>query len=423
LCTKKLSTKDGTNHFRNSHQEQNKVPTFKTPIIAILLGGLALTGCQSGSGSATAGKGEAAAVVNGTKISVAEVDRVTAEQAQGQQAQLSQLELASARLQVLESLIQDEIMFQRAKKDNLMPTEDEITSAIQKNKSDSGMTEDAFQKRLKETNQNEQEFREDVRKQLAVKKLQDKLNNQIKVTDREVEDYFKSNPPVAEAGIALSQIVIDAADNGARNDAKTDAEAKTKIEDVYGQLKRGGDFATVARGQSEDESAQRGGDIGFIPAAQMVKTFGQQLAQSIAQMSEGQITPPLLVGQGRYIILKMTGKRTEDRKMTLEESSAQIRNAIVQQRSSLLSSALMASARNEAKVENYLIKLVIDNPNSLGVLRPVAPASAASPQASGSPAATSSPAAATKAPATAPAASAATTPPTAAATPAASPKK
>lgn len=379
------------------------MPTFKTPIIAILLGGLALTACQSGSGSsATAGKGEAAAIVNGTKISVAEVDRVTTEQAQGQQAQLSQLELASARLQVLESLIQDEIMFQRAKKDNLMPTEDEITSFIQASKSESGMTEDAFQKRLKETNQSEQDFREDIRKRLAVKKLQEKLNNQIKVTDREVEDYFKSNPPVAEAGIALSQIVIDAADNGARNDAKTDAEAKTKIEEVYGQLKRGGDFATVARAQSEDESALRGGDIGFIPAAQMVKTFGQQLAQSIAQMSEGQITPPLLVGPGRYIILKMTGKRTENRKMTLEESSAQIRNAIVQQRSSLLVSALMASSRNEAKVENYLIKAVIDNPNGLGVLRPVAPASAASPQASGSPAAATSPAAISKVPTAAP---------------------
>ncbi len=400
------------------------MPTFKTPIIAILLGGLAFTGCQSSSGSgATAGKGEAAAVVNGTKISVAEVDRVTAQQAQGQQAQLSQLELASARLQVLESLIQDEIMFQRAKKDNLMPTEDEISSAIQKSKSDSNMTEDAFQKRLKETNQSEPEFREDIRKQLAVGKLEDRLNNQIKVTDREVEDSFKSNPPIAEAGIALSQIVIDAADNGARNDAKTEAEAKTKIEEVAGQLRRGGDFATIARAQSEDESAMRGGDIGFIPAAQMVKTFGQQLAQNIAQMSEGQFTPPLAVGEGRFIILKMTGKRTENRKMTLEESSPQIRTAIVQQRFSLLRAALMASARNEAKVENYLIKAVIDNPNGLGVLRPVAPASAASPQASGSPAAATSPTAATKAPVATPAASAATTPPTAAATPAASPKK
>ena len=374
------------------------MPTFKTPIIAILLGGLALTACQSGSGSgATAGKGEAAAIVNGTKISVAEVDRVTAEQAQGQQAQLSQLELASARLQVLESLIQDEIMFQRAKKDNLMPTEDEITSFIQASKSESGMTEDAFQKRLKETNQSEQDFREDIRKRLAVKKLQEKLNNQIKVTDREVEDYFKSNPPIAEAGIALSQIIIDPADNGARNDAKTEAEAKTKIEEVYGQLKRGGDFATIARGQSEDESALRGGDMGFISAQKIPQMFGP-LAQSIVQMSEGQYTPPFRDGTGRFLILKMTGKRTENRKMTLEESSAQIRNAIVQQRSSLLVSSLMASSRNEAKVENYLIKAVIDNPNGLGVLRPVAPASAASPQASGSPAAATSPTA-SKAPA------------------------
>ena len=121
-------------------------------------------------------------------------------------------------------------------------------------------------------------------------------------------------------------------------------------------------------------------------------------------MSEGQFTPPLPVGQGRFIILKMTGKRTENRKMTLEESSAQIRNAIVQQRSSLLVSALMASSRNEAKVENYLIKAVIDNPNGLGVLRPVTPASAASPQASGSPAAATSPAATSKTLAASPAA-------------------
>ncbi len=390
------------------------MPTFKTPIIAILLGGLALAACQSGAGSgATAGKGEAAAIVNGTKISVAEVDRVTAEQAQGQQTKLSQLELASARLQVLESLIQDEIMFQRAKKDNLLPTEDEITSFIQASKSESGMTEDAFQKRLKETNQSEQDFREDVRKRLAVKKLQEKLNNQIKVSDREVEDYFKSNPPIAEAGIALSEIIIDPADNGAKNDAKTEAEAKTKIEEVYGQLKRGGDFATVARGQSEDESALRGGDMGFISAQKIPQMFGP-LAQSIVQMSEGQVTPPFRDSTGRFIILKMTGKRAENRKMSLEESSAQIRNAIVQQRSSLLVSALMASSRNEAKVENYLIKMVIDNPNGLGVLRPI---TEASPQASGSPAAATSPVAGTK-PATAPAApkaSAAATP--AAATP------
>lgn len=385
---------------------------FKTPILmlSLFMSSLLFMSCgQSGatSSSSSGSKGEAAAVVNGTKITAAEVDRVTTEQAQGQQGQMSQLELAAARLRVLEGLITNEILYQKAKQDKLIPADADVNSFIQQSKADGGMTEEAFQKRLKETNQTEAEFKEDIRKQMAIKKLDENIANQIKVSDREVEEAFKANPPVAPAGIALSDIVVDPQQNfqgSDPNDAKGEAEAKAKVDSIYAQLRSGADFATIARSRSEDpQSATRSGDLGFLAMEQM-QQFGP-FAPKVISLKEGEYTEPLKESNGRWHIFKMTGKRTESRNLTLEDPEVrkQIADQIRNQRASLLSQALISQARNEAKVENYLIADLVKNPNSLGVLRPVNPQASASPGAS--PAASGSPAAAS--PAAKPTASAA----------------
>jgi peptidyl-prolyl cis-trans isomerase SurA len=399
------------------------VSKFKTPILilSLFLSSILAMSCgQSGgaASSASSSKGEAAAVVNGTKITLAEVDRVTTEQSQGQQNQLSQLELAAARLRVLEGLITNEILYQKAKKDNLIPPDTDVNSFIQQSKAEGGMTEEAFQKRLKETNQTEAEFKEDIRKQLAIKKLEENISNQIKVSDLEVEQAFKANPPVAPAGIALSDIVVDPQQNfqgSDPNDAKGEAEAKAKIDGIYAQLKSGSDFATIARIRSEDASANRAGDLGFIAMEQMSQ-FGP-FAAKVMSLKEGEYTEPLKETNGRWHIFKMTGKRTETRQLTLDDPEVrkQIADQIRNQRASLLYSALVAQARNEAKVENYLIADLVKNPNNLGVLRPVNPQASASPSAS--PTASGSPAASPAAKPSASASPAASAAPTASASP------
>jgi hypothetical protein len=150
---------------------------------------LILPACQSGATTqrAEGGKGEVAAVVNGTTITVGDVDRVTAQQAKGQESQLSQLEADAARLQALDGLVTQEVLYQRAKKENLTPTEEEVKQEIQRNKQESGMTEEAFKKQLEDTHQTEAQLQEDVRKQIAIRKLQDKVTAQLKVQDREIE--------------------------------------------------------------------------------------------------------------------------------------------------------------------------------------------------------------------------------------------
>jgi parvulin-like peptidyl-prolyl isomerase len=369
---------------------------------------LAFSACQSGPASkAESGKDEVATIVNGAKILVADVDRAVTQQLRGQERQLSPLELAAARLQAIDELITREVLYQRAQKENLNPTEDEITQLIQRNKQESGMTEEAFQKQLKETNQTEAQFRDDIRKQLAIQKLQDKMTAQLKVKDSEVEAYFTANPKqfVAQPGVAISDIIVDPADNGAKFDAKGDLAAEQKIKEIYTRLKNGADFATIARQLSEHESFQRSGDLGFLSQEQFgslpqVMGLPAKLGEDLMKMEEGDIMGPIKDQAGRWHIFKLTGKRTETKELTLSDPEVrkQISDLILNQRKQLVNSALLTRARDEAKIENYLAQRMLENPNTFGVLRPVTPAASASatPQASpgvaASPAATASPA-------------------------------
>ena len=58
-----------------------------------------------------------AATVNGRNIMLSEVERQVSQQAGGNTSSLNQLQMAQARLQVLSSLIQREVLYQRAERE------------------------------------------------------------------------------------------------------------------------------------------------------------------------------------------------------------------------------------------------------------------------------------------------------------------
>lgn len=369
----------------------------------------------SNSGTSETKDSMVAATVNGKNIMLAEVERQISQQAGGKQAQLSQLELAQARLQVLGGLIQREVLFQRADREKLLPTEDEITAAINQQKQQSGMTDDDFQKNLAAQNLTMESLREEARKDIAIKKLQEKYNSKITVNDKEVEDFYNGNRErfVSSRGVALGMIVVDPADNSAQgiaqNDAKSDTEAKLKIDNIYQQLKSGADFATVARAKSEDPtSLQRGGDIGFATEDDLKQnSFPPELiARFFGAMQIGDTTEPVHFTSGKWYVFKLEEKRLSTENLTLESPGVrqQITQALIKQRGDILNAALLETATNEAKIVNNLAATMLNNPSNLG-LRPASPGAVASPstsatatpQTSVAPAAAASPAASPKA--------------------------
>src|ERR1043166_3608883 len=107
-------------------------------------------GRPSNSSTGAVDSNETAAKVNGKIITMQEVDRAVKQQAQGQEAKMSPLELAGARLQVLDTLIQQEVMFQKAEKEGAVPSEEDITTEINKQKAQSGKSADQIEKDMKD---------------------------------------------------------------------------------------------------------------------------------------------------------------------------------------------------------------------------------------------------------------------------------
>ncbi|MFN2596028.1 MAG: SurA N-terminal domain-containing protein [Pyrinomonadaceae bacterium] len=351
-------------------------------------------------GGADASK-DVAAAVNGKVISLSEVDRVISQQTGGQQASLSPLELAAARLQVLDDLIKQEVLYQRAEKEKLLPSEDEVTQAINEQKTQSGVTTDEYQRMLKQSGQTEEGLRDVARRQIAIRKLMDRVGGKVDApTDKEVEDFYNNNREryVSARGVGLAAIIVDPQDNGATNDAKSDIEAQNKINIIYQRLKSGADFADLAREQSEDPNTTRsGGDIGFFteddlkrsgfPADLVSKFFG-------GDMQVGNYTSPTKGSDGRWSIFKLTARKLQSENLTLDnpEVRKDATDYIVNQRKQIVSAALLEVAMREAKIENKLAESMLNSANSLSSLRP---AGAATPAATNSPASQASPAAAT----------------------------
>jgi len=398
-------------------------------VVALSLVAASCGGRKGGDGSPS----DVAATVNGQKIMLSEVDRLVNQQAQGQT--LPPLELAAARLQVLDKLIERHVLYQRAEKEKTVPSDDEVNTFVDQQKQRG--TVEQWEQGLKENNLTEEQVRQEARKDLAINKLQEKLYGKIAVRDQEINDFYANNKErfVTPRGVALADIVVDPRDSAGvfKDDAKSEAEATAKIQRLYQTLKNGADFADVARSSSEDQSAVRGGDIGVADENALRQNgFPQDLiGRFFTQMPIGGYTEPIRFGDGRWYIFKVTNRQLENRPLTLEDPGVrdQIKEALVNQRKTILTEALIRNAMGDATVTNNLAESMLNDPNNLGGFqqatpgRAATPAAAASPAAPGAtPAATASPAAASPAATASPSTgatprAAATAAPAAAATP------
>jgi hypothetical protein len=345
-------------------------------ISTFILSGCPSTTTNPNGGSTSVDPNEAAATVNGKAIKLEEVERVIKQQGQGQEVRFSPLELAQARLQVLQNLIQDEVLFQKAEKEGVVPNDDEVNTEFNRLKTQSGKSQEQWEKDLQAVNENEASLREKVKKQLAVKKLEDRITGKVEPPkDSEIQAFYDGNKEafVKKKGVKLAAIVIDPNDSGEGDVTKTEADAVRVGNEIIAQLRTSPEtFGQIAREKSEDQSRLQGGELGYISEEEMKQTFPPNLIATLMnpQTPIGQIIPTPI--QGRFYILKIQERSDRDENLTLESPGVrqQVTDSLVNARKQLLVQSFAAVSMNEAKIVNNLAQKVVDNPNELSGARP-----------------------------------------------------
>lgn len=347
--------------------------------LALIVSASAFFAACGESGPATPGAvnpNDTAATVNGKAIKMEEVERAIKQQAQGQESRLSPLELAAARLQVLQSLIEQEVMFQRAEKEGTVPTDDEVTVEFNKRKTATSLSAEQFAAEMAKVGETEASARLSIKRGLAIQKLNEKITGKIEnPKDSEIEQFYSSNREAfkRKRGAQLGAIVFDPRDLGEGDLTKSDLEAQTKARETGARLLQGADFATVARELSEDQDTRfKGGDWQYFTEEQMKQTFPQGFAEAVMALNNGDIVRNIVPLEGRYLLLKVQQKVVADEDRTLDSPGVRqdITENLTNSRKQLLAASFQTMAMNEARIENFLAKKVVENPNELSGARP-----------------------------------------------------
>lgn len=351
-------------------------------ITFLMIAGLVFAACNPNPGGSNSTGGEVdpnetAATVNGKAIKLEEVERALKQQAAGQEASLSPLELAAARLEVLQTLIQQEVLFQKAEAEQVVPNEDDVTAEMNKMKTESGKTVEQFQQEMQKAGITDESLRDSVKKQLAIKRLVDKITGKIEaLKDEEISSFYNSNPDAFKnkRGAQLATIVIDPTDSGEGDKTRNDIEVQQRLKELSERINSKTDFATLAREYSEDpQTRYAGGDWRYFTEEEMKQAFGAGFADFVMnKMQNGEIVPNPIPFQGKILIVKLQEKKEKDEEQTLETPGVRerITKFLIESRKQLLSQSYAAVAMNEAKIENFLAQKVVNNPNELSGARP-----------------------------------------------------
>ncbi len=340
--------------------------TALLPLCALLL--VCFAGCNKPSQHAA----DTWATVNGKDIKRDDVEKYYRTRVNPEGPAPSQEEALSLKLNVLDELINNEILIEKAKKLNMEASDGEVEDKFTELKSP--YTEDEFQKQLRERGVSVDDLKRDLRRQLSIQKLLNReVLSKISITDQDVSDFYNSNKAqfnVAEPQFRLAQIVVTPRKepqvrNRKNDDATNDAEAQRKVKMLVDRLNSGADFSQLAMDYSEDmNSAATGGDLGYVPESALNQS-DPQLKKIVLELKPGQVSSPIQLKDGVRILKLITRESPGLRGLADPSVQQTIRDTLRNRKEQLLRSAYLATVRDDARVSNYLAQQVIETSGKL----------------------------------------------------------
>ncbi len=170
--------------------------------------------------------------------------------------------------------------------------------------------------------------------QMLAKELENKVSEGIKVSDADIRDYYNKHKERFATGprVKVKEILV---------------KTKLEAERILKRIKKGEDFAALAKKYSKDPSAKRGGDIGWI-----TRTSTKNLSpfEKVAfSLKKGAVSGAIKTSMG-YQIIKVEDKQPPKIR-TLEEVRDPIKRMIQMEKEGKAISDLKAEISKKVRVE------------------------------------------------------------------------
>ncbi len=206
--------------------------------------------------------------------------------------------------QVLEKMVLQKIQLQLAERTGVRIEDSALDAALQKMADDNHASLEQFRQQLEKEGQSFARFRESIREQMKVQRLQQRhVSQKIQVTVKEIDAFLanRSRQGGDEAEYHLLHILIAVPESATPDTLQTKQD---KAREILAQLNQGADFRQVAAAESNSAQALEGGDLGWRKAGELPTLFSAQ----VPAMQVGEIAGPIRNASGFHII-KLEEKR------------------------------------------------------------------------------------------------------------------
>ena len=224
--------------------------------------------------------------------------------------------------QLMERLIVESLQIQEAERRGIIIDDETLTEAVTTFAGQNGMDLDGFQQSLAEEGVSYRSFREDIRREMLLGRVQrDMVNRQIYITEQDVAD-LRGSPFFKEwvsdqyrVGHILLRIEDPLSNVAVR-------AANDMAVDILGKLRIGEEFGKLAIAHSAGSTALEGGDLGWRRAAELPSLF----SETVIELEIGETPDPITNSLGIHIIQLLDKRGASMQK----ELRTQVRHILVQ---------------------------------------------------------------------------------------------
>ncbi len=231
----------------------------------------------------------------------------------------------------LNEMIQNTLFRQEAGKGEISVSKEEFEVVLLKAKN--GYDEKAFKKHLEIEDISPEEWENDLKNNLLIKKLIDKsVNNKVSVNEEEIQKYFAEHEEEFHKGkqVKALHIMVETEDEALRIKKQLDSKE--------------GDFAELAREYSLGPEGAEGGDLGYVQEGHMPPEL-----DAIFKLNKGEISNIIRTPYGSHLF-QVVDKR-KDSKMSYEESRKIIHDKLVRERQDEAFHEWLLEIKEKANIE------------------------------------------------------------------------
>ncbi len=247
---------------------------------------------------------------------------------------------AELTLNNITALVNSKILYQQAIASGTQATDAEVQAEVQK-VAKTFSSEAEMNAALASQNSDRATLEKSIRENLIMSKY---VEGKVKVTvaEEDLSKYYEENreefrhPDIVRTSHILIRAAGDTADQ--------DAIARERAESLLSRVKKGEDFAKLARENSVDTSASQGGDIGYTSR----EALAPEYAEAAFSGAVGDLQ--LVKTQYGYHIIKVTDKKSEGL-FTLAEIKPQLSEQLRNQKYQEELKKLVNQLREKANVE------------------------------------------------------------------------